>query len=408
MEAIYRTHTFPNGIRLIHRHHESAVAHFGMIMQTGTRDELEKEHGLAHFIEHMFFKGTERRSAFQIISRLEDVGGDINAYTTKEETAIHASFLSADYKRAVDLIHELFVSSTFSLKERRKEIDVVISEIQSYEDSPSELIFDDAEELLYAGQSIGRNILGTKKSLNRFRNGLVEQFYQENYATEELVLCSLGAIDFNKLIRFTAATFGELPLKTRSRQRTVPIASEGKFKSVRKRTHLHHCVLVGQGFDLHNEDRLALHLLNNILGGPGMNSRLNMALRERRGYSYSAESHFAPYTDTGALAIYFSCERDKFDACHKVALKELELLRTKEISASRLTNARKQLIGQLAISSEIPEHLLLTMGKSFMLFNTVESLDDIRRKLEIISPQKLLDIARLVYDPVRLNTLIYV
>jgi len=407
MEAQYKTHTFSNGIRLIHRHHESTVAHFGMITQTGTRDEQEKEHGMAHFIEHMFFKGTERRTAYQIISRLEDVGGDINAYTTKEETAIHASFLKQDYKRATDLIHELFVSSSFSMKERKKEIDVILSEIQSYEDSPSELIFDDAEELLFPGQAIGRNILGTKRSLNRFKNGLVEQFYLENYSTDEIVLCSLGSIDFKKLVSLTDATFGQIPQKNRSRLRNKPVASVGIQHTVKKRTHQHHCILVTEGYDLHHEDRLALHLLNNILGGPGMNSRLNMALRERRGYSYSAESHYAPYTDTGALAVYFSCDKEKFDACHKVALKELELLRTREISAGRLANARKQIIGQLAISSDIPEHLLLTMGKSFMLFNTVESLENIRAKLEIVSAARLKEIANQVFDPSRLNTLIY-
>ncbi len=407
MEPIYQTHRFRNGIRLIHRHHDSAVAYFGMIMQTGTRDETEPEHGLAHFLEHMFFKGTHKRSAYQIISRLEDVGGDINAYTTKEETAIHASFLQQDYKRAIGLIHELFVSSTFSLKERKKEIDVVISEIQSYEDSPAELIFDDAEELLYPGQAIGRNILGTKRSLNRFRNGMLEQFYNENYATDEIVLCSLGSLDFKKLVKLTSATFGEIPMKTRSRIRTLPSASNGLLLTKKKRTHQQHCVLISEGYDLHHDDRLALHLLNNILGGPGMNSRLNMALRERRGFSYSAESHYAPYTDTGALAIYFSCERDKFDACYRVAMNEIEVLTRKEITAGRLAHARRQILGQLAISSDIPEHLLMTMGKSYMLFNTVESLDDIRKKLESIPASKLTEIARKVFDPKKMNTLIY-
>ncbi|MFZ5939077.1 MAG: M16 family metallopeptidase [Bacteroidota bacterium] len=407
MEAIYKTHQFPNGIRLIHRHHDSAVAHFGMIVQTGTRDEEEAEHGLAHFIEHMFFKGTERRTAFQIISRLEDVGGDINAYTTKEETAIHASFLRQDYRRAVDLIHELFISSTFSIRERRKEIDVIISEIQSYEDSPSELIFDDAEELLYPGQSIGRNILGTRKSLKKFQNGMVENFFRENYSTDEIVLCSLGSVDFSKLVMMISRTFGEIPLKSRIRPRIRPFCSNGQQLTVRKRTHQTHCILITEGYDLHHEDRLALHLLNNILGGPGMNSRLNLALRERRGYSYSAESHYAPYTDTGALAVYFSCDREKFDSCYELAIKEIRSLSEKDLTPGRLTSARKQIIGQLAISSDIPEHLLLTMGKSYQLFHTVDSLEDIRMKLEQISAARLKSIARQVFEPERLNTLIY-
>ena len=196
MKANYETHTLPNGIRLIHNRNKSEVAHFGLLVHTGTRDELVDEHGLAHFMEHMFFKGTKKRSPFQIISRLEDVGGEINAYTTKEETAIYASFLKEDFKKAIELIQDIFLHSVFSEKERRKEAEVILSEIQTYEDSPSELIFDHAEEILFPDHSIGRNILGTKESLERFQNGLVEKFLNENYASEEMVLCSVGNIPF--------------------------------------------------------------------------------------------------------------------------------------------------------------------------------------------------------------------
>jgi len=392
---------------MIHSPSLSEVAHFGLIVHTGTRDELENEHGLAHFMEHMFFKGTRKRTPYQIISRLEDVGGEINAYTTKEETAIYASFLREDYKKAIELIHDIFVNSTFSLRERKKEMEVILSEIQTYEDTPSELIFDHAEELLFPGHPIGRNILGTEDSLNLFRNGLVEQFRNENYVSEEIVLCSVGNIPFDKLTSFAEKHFGTLPVSKRSRQRLLPMAIRGEYRELARNTYQTHCVIIGEAYSYEHPDRMALHLLNNILGGPGMNSRLNMALRERRGYSYSVESHYTAYTDTGAVNIYFSCDRPRLKQSLEVTHRELKALREVLIPEKRLSFARKQLLGQIAISSEYSEHLMLTMGKSYLLFNRVDSLQEIDSKLKAIGPEKLREVANHVFDPANLNTLIY-
>jgi predicted Zn-dependent peptidase len=407
MASGLHTYQLKNGIRLIHRSNTSEVAHFGLIVHTGTRDENRDEHGLAHFMEHMFFKGTGKRTPYQIISRLEDVGGEINAYTTKEETALYASFLKQDYKRAMELIQDIFLHSSFPDKEREKEAEVILNEIQGYEDSPSELIFDRAEELLFPDHSIGRNILGSEESLARIRNGTMEKFQLENYATDEMVLSVAGQIPFEKIKYAAEKYFGDIPQKTRSRKRILPLSVAAKKVVEKRNAYQKHCMMVGSAYALPDQKRLQLYLLNNILGGPGMNSRLNMALRERRGYSYSAESHYSPYTDTGVMMIYFSCDSDKFSRSMQVTRDEIRKLRNNLITDKRLGHARKQLMGQLAISRENNEHLMLTSGKSYLIFNRVDSLENIQNKLEEITAGMLRDTANEVLDPNRLNTLIF-
>jgi len=407
MSSLLHTYQLKNGIRLIHRPNTSEVAHFGLIAHTGTRDETREEHGLAHFMEHMFFKGTAKRSPFQIISRLEDVGGEINAYTTKEETALYASFLKNDFKRAMELIQDIFLYSSFPEKEREKEAEVILSEIQGYDDSPSELIFDRAEEMLFPDHSIGRNILGTEESLGRFRNGALGKFQAENYATDEMVLSLVGNISFKTFCQAADRYFGDIPQKIRSRERVQPPTASAKKIVENRNAYQKHCMLVGPAYALPDQKRLHLYLLNNILGGPGMNSRLNLALRERRGYSYSAESHYSPYTDTGVMMIYFSCDSDKFSRSMQVTREEIRKLRTNLITDKRLEHARRQLIGQLAISRENNEHLMLTTAKSYLVFNRVDSLDIIQKNLEQITAGMLRDTANEVIDPGLLNTLIF-
>lgn len=401
------SYTLKNGIRLVHRPNLSAVAHFGLIAQTGTRDELPGEHGMAHFLEHMFFKGTRKRSPYQVISRLEDVGGELNAYTTKEETALYSSFLKEDYRRAMELIQDIFLNSSFPEKELKRESEVILSEIQDYNDSPSELIFDRGEEILFPDHHIGRNILGTEESLGRFRREDLLAFCKDNYATDEIVLSFAGQVPFKDVLKAVRQYFGDIPPKTRTRIKEPPVAAR-KQKRVEKRdTCQKHVMLLGEAFPLADPRRLQLYLLNNILGGPGMNSRLNMALRERRGLSYSAESHYAPYSDTGALMIYFSSDPDRYQHSMQVCREEIRKLRTRPIAARTLDNAKKQLMGQLAISRENNEHLMLTTGKSFLVFNRIDSLENIRIQLESITATQLTDVANEILDPSRLNLLVF-
>lgn len=407
MATDLHTYQLKNGIRLIHRPNRSEVTHFGLIVHTGTRDENPEEHGLAHFMEHMFFKGTAKRSPFQIISRLEDVGGEINAYTTKEETALYASFLKQDYRRAMELIQDIFLHSSFPEKEREKEAEVILSEIQGYDDSPSELIFDRAEEMLFPDHSIGRNILGTEESLSRIRNGALKKFQTENYATDEMVLSLVGDVSFKNFCQAAEKYFGDIPQKSRSRERVQPLTVSAKKIVEKRNAYQKHCMMVGPAYALPDQKRLQLYLLNNILGGPGMNSRLNMALRERRGYSYSAESHYSPYTDTGVMMIYFSCDADKFSRSMQVTREEIRKLRNNLITDKRLSHARKQLMGQLAISYENNEHLMLTSGKRYLLFNRVDNLEAIRNRLELITSDALRNTANEIIDPNKLNTLIF-
>ncbi len=407
MISTINTYQYKNGVRLIHQLNASAVAHFGLLVHTGTREELPEEHGMAHFMEHMFFKGTAKRSAYQIISRLEDVGGEVNAYTTKEETALHASFLKEDYLRSMELIQDIFLNSSFPDKELKMEAEVILNEIQSYDDSPSELIFDRAEELLFPNHAIGRNILGSEESLARFDTGMLKKFLADNYATDEIVISFIGNVAFEDIKKAGDKFFGAIPQKSRSRERIRPETVSSKKVNEKRDTFQKHVMLLGEAYSLTDPRRLQLYLLNNILGGPGMNSRLNLALRERRGYSYSAESHYSPYTDTGLLMIYFSCDPDRFPLSMQVTREEISKLRTKLIPDRRLINARKQMIGQLAISQENNEHMMLTAAKRLLVFNRIDSLEVIQKKLEDITATQLREVANEVLHPKNLNLLIF-
>lgn len=403
----YLFHEYPNGIRLVHKRVTSPVAHFGVIVQTGSRDELENEHGMAHLIEHMIFKGTQKRKAYHILTRLEDAGGEINAFTTKEETCIHSSFLKQDYGRAVELIHDLFFHSTFPEKELNRERNVILDEILSYQDTPSDLIFDDFEEQIFNNQAIGRNILGTKKNLESFRRADILNFVADNYATPEMVLSSVGNIDFDHLISLCEKYFGEEKEKNRIRSFTSPDGYRPVSISVDKDTYQIHCITGNIAYDVHDERRTALHLMSNLLGGPGMNSRLNMSLRERNGYSYQVESHYTPYSDTGVFLVYFGCEKGNFNKSLDLIHKEFYRIRTDKMGSLQLSKAKKQLTGQIAISSESNEHLMLSNGKSLLTLNKVDSLEEITRKIESVTALQIMDIANEILQDKQLSVIKY-
>jgi predicted Zn-dependent peptidase len=403
----FNIHTFENGIRLVHQPSASLVAHFGFIVLTGSRDEEEDEHGMAHFIEHVIFKGTKNRKNYHIISRLEDVGGEINAYTTKEETCVHASFLKVDYKRAIELIYDICFNSIFPEKEINKEKSVILDEILSYQDSPSELIFDDFEELVYHGLPIGRNILGTPECLEKFDRGSIHQFIRKNYSTSEMVICSVGDINFPKLVSICKNYFGSVESKNRLKLRVQPNGYIPQFKSIEKNTFQNHCMVGNVAYNVNDERRLGLLLLSNILGGPGMNSRLNMSLRERNGFSYDVESHYAPYSDTGIFMVYFGCDKGKYEKSIDLVYKEFDKLRQTPLGSLQLSKAKKQILGQVAIMSENNEALMLSMGKTMLVFNRIDTLEDIRKKIESVTSKQILDTANEILDPQSLSVLKY-
>jgi predicted Zn-dependent peptidase len=400
-------HTLSNGIRLVHKPVKSMVAHFGFIVHTGSRDELQDEHGMAHFIEHVIFKGTKKRKAYHILSRLEDVGGELNAYTTKEDTCIYASFLQADYERAIELIYDICFNSTFPQKELNKEKSIIIDEILSYKDSPSELIFDEFEEQIFNKHSLGRSILGNEKRLLSFSREEVLKFIQHNYASNEIVLSSVGSLDFRKFIYYCEKYFGQVSYKSRIRKRIIPDSYQPQVINSRKNTHQTHCMIGNLAYNALSPKRVPLALLNNILGGPGMNSRLNMSLREKSAYSYNVESNYTTYSDTGFISVYFGSEKDNFEKSLKLVYREFDILKMQQMGTMQLSKAKKQLIGQLAIASDSNEHFMLTMGKSVLLYDRVDSLEEMAVKINAITSSDILSVANEVFNKNEISVLQY-
>ena len=403
----FLTHTLKNGIRIIHKNTDSPVAHLGVLINTGSRDEKKGEHGLAHFIEHSVFKGTKKRKAFHILSRIEGVGGELNAYTTKEETVLYSTFLKEYYERAAELLGDILLNSIYPEKELEREKEVIYEEINSYKDSPSELIFDEFEELVYDGHSIARNILGTKKNIQKFNRKSIHRFIENNYHTNQIVISSVGNYDFNELIKLLERCFGETPKKLRKPTRKKFANYIPESRTVEKDTFQAHCIIGNIAYDIQNKKRITMVLLNNILGGAAMNSRLNLALRERRGMAYNVESSYTAYSDTGLFNVYFGTDKENLEKAISLVQKEFKLLRDKKLGAIQLSKAKKQLIGQIAISTESHEDLMLAIGKSYLLFNKVDPLQIVYNKIEAITTEDLLEVANLTLDEKQMSTLVY-
>jgi predicted Zn-dependent peptidase len=400
-------HTLDNGMRLAHGRIPGVVAHCGLVINTGSRDETIPEHGMTHFIEHMLFKGTKKRKAYYILSRLEDVGGELNAYTTKEETAVHASFIKEDYERAVEIISDIAFNSVLPEREIEKEKDVVIEEINSYLDNPAELIFDDFEELIFADQPIGHNILGTLSTVKSFTNNTLSEFISRNYNTDQMVFCSVGNISDEKILRLFRKYFGEVPGNKRSERSVLPWTYKPVTVTKKMDTFQNHCIIGNVAYTLKDERRLAMFLLNNILGGQGMNSRLNMSLREKNGLAYNVESSYNPYCDTGEFSIYFGTDNHHLERSIRVTLNELSKLRTKELGSIQLSKAKNQIKGYLARGYENHENLMLSFGKSLLVFDRIESMEETCNKIDRITSSELLATANEIFDPGKLSMLIY-
>ena len=400
-------HTLPNGIRLVHYAIASEVAHCGVIINAGSRDELPGENGVAHFIEHMLFKGPTHRKSYHILSRLEDVGGELNAYTTKEETAIHASFLKEHYQRATELLTDLLFSSTFPLAEIEKEKEVVIEEINSYLDTPAECIFDEFEELIFPDQPIGRNILGTPETVKTITAGSLRKFIKRNYSTSQMVFCSVGAISPKNIISLFEKHFSRIETYNGARREKTEYNYSPFSIERKKETWQNHCIIGNIAYDLHNSKRMGLFMLNNILGGQGMNSRLNLSLREKRGYAYNVESMYSPYTDTGLVTIYFGTDSRNLNKSIALVHSELDRLRRQPLGTLQLSRAKNQIKGYLARAYENHESLMLSLGKSLLIFDRIESVSEIFRKIDAVTNTELTETAGVIFERSSLSTLIY-
>lgn len=400
-------HTLPNGLRIIHEPSASKVAYCGFAIDAGTRDEAENEQGMAHFVEHLIFKGTRKRKAWHILNRMENVGGDLNAYTNKEETVVYAAFLTEHFARAVELLSDIVFHSTFPQNEIEKETEVIIDEIQSYEDTPSELIFDDFEDMIFRNHPLGRNILGKPEQLKTFRSEDATAFTSRFYQPSNMVFFVLGDFDFRKIVRQVGKLLADVPAVTVENKRTPPPLYVPERLVVPKDTHQAHVMIGSRGYNAYDDKRTALYLLNNILGGPGMNSRLNVSLRERRGLVYSVESNLTSYTDTGAFCIYFGTDPEDVDTCLRLTYKELKRMRDVKMTSSQLAAATKQLIGQIGVASDNNENNALGMAKTFLHYNKYESSESVFKRIEALTPEMLLEVANEMFAEEYLSTLIY-
>ncbi|KAA6336238.1 putative zinc protease [termite gut metagenome] len=404
---MYLQHTLENGIRIIHEATVSKVTYCGFAIDAGTRDEFENEQGMAHFVEHLIFKGTRKRKAWHILNRMENVGGDLNAYTNKEETVIYSAFLNEHFERALELLADIVFNSIFPPQEIVKEVDVIIDEIQSYEDSPSELIFDDFEDMLFRNHPLGRNILGKPELLRSFTDKDALSFTSRFYRPSNMVFFVLGNIDFKRIIRQAEKFLGKISDNKNDNRRLPPPPYIPEQLTVYKDTHQAHVMIGRRGYHAYDSKRTGLYLLNNVLGGPGMNSRLNLTLRERRGLVYNVESNLTSYTDTGVFCIYFGTGVEDIDTCLYLIYKELKQLRDTKMTSLQLSVAKKQLIGQIGVASDNYENNALNMGKTFLHYTMCESQEILFKRIAALTSEELLEIANEMFTEEELSTLIY-
>jgi len=406
-ENKYIETVLPNGIRLIHKEKAGEIAHLVLLVETGTRDEKAHQNGLAHFVEHTIFKGTKNRKAYHILSCLDNVGGDLNAFTTKEETCIQASFLKQHYDRALDLFADIAFHSTFPENELDKEKEVILDEINSYLDSPSDEIYDLFEEMVFKGHPLSRNILGTTELVKGFHRQDVLDFMAENYSTDQMILASIGDISFKTLERMAMGSFGSQPAHLINKKRELFSTYKPEERNLERNNHLSHCIIGGLAPEFCSAQRMPVVILNNVLGGPAMSSRLGLNIREKYGFAYTIESQYTAYSDVGLINVYMAVDPDSLEKAIGLVHKELDKLCTQKLGTLQLHHAKQQLIGQVALSYEHGMNELLSATRSLLMNDPIEYMDDIIRKVEAVSADDILDIANRVFDKKQLSRIIF-
>lgn len=399
--------TLPNGIKILHRRRAGEVSHLALMVNAGMRDEDADENGLAHFIEHLVFKGTRRRKAYHILSCLENVGGDLNAFTTKEETCIHASFLKEHLNKAMDLFADVIFNSTFPENEMEKEKEVILDEINSYRDTPADEIFDEFENMLYRGHQLGRNILGTIDLVSNYTRDDIVRFHKSHYAPDRMIIACIGDVSFNDFKRMAEKCFAGCQGQAVPFSRT-PFVTLPAITQVEERTsHLTHVIIGGLAYPYNDDRKLKLILLNNILGGPGMNTRLNLNIREKYGFAYTIESQYNAYSDTGNYTIYMGVDPHSQEKSIELVFKELNKLMTQKLGTLQLSNAKKQLVGQVALSNESGMNDLLSIVRAGFFEEHIETLPETIAKLDKITAGELLEVANEIFRRDNASLLIY-
>ena len=459
LEMKYNTYTLDNGLRIIHLPSDSKVVYCGYQINAGTRNEEPGEEGLAHFCEHVTFKGTERRKAWHILNCLESVGGDLNAYTNKEGTVYYSAILKEHIARAVDLLSDIVFHSVYPQAEIDKEVEVICDEIESYNDSPAELIYDEFENILFKGSPLGHNILGTAEQVRAFKTEDALRFTRKLYRPDNAIFFSYGDIDFKKLVKLIQKALGECPKgrelacsadcksaetpteeriaeetptkekiteetptgetptdemeagdanhKVQSSKFNVQSKVAGKTIVMQKNTHQAHVMIGTQAYDVNDDRRMPLYLLNNMLGGPGMNAKLNLALREHNGLVYTVESTMVAYGDTGTWSIYFGCDEHDVKRCLRLVRKELDKFMQKPLSDAQLKAAKKQIKGQIGVACDNRENFALDFGKSFLHYGWEKNVDHLYEQVDEITAAQIQAVAQELFDKDRLTTLIF-
>jgi predicted Zn-dependent peptidase len=403
----YQLYTLSNGIRVMYKYAPSAVTHCCLLVNAGSRDELPNQEGLAHFIEHLLFKETERRSTNQILNRLEIVGADLNAYTTKEYTCIHASFLNPYLERAIDLFEDIVFHSTFPEDELEKERGVIQDEIASYLDQPEEAIQDDFEELLFKDHPIGKNILGTTETVGALSRDDMKQFIATNYNTNDIIFAVIGDYDFKKVSKLGDKYFGHIEPNYNKKSRITPVVNITGNHIIHKPISQTHCVIGNQAYSSSHHHKTGLLLLNNLLGGMGMSNRLNLEIREKYGIAYTIESNYTAFTDTGIFSIYFGTDTEKADKAAKLVHKELKKLREQKLGTLQLHQTKQKFIGQIALAEENRMSLIISMAKSLIDFNYVDTLPQLFEKINAVTAEQLLEISNEIFDESKMITLLF-
>ena len=439
----YNTYTLDNGLRIIHLPSDSQVVYCGYQINAGTRNEEPGEEGLAHFCEHVTFKGTERRKAWHILNCLESVGGDLNAYTNKEGTVYYSAILKEHIARAVDLLSDIVFHSVYPQAEIDKEVEVICDEIESYNDSPAELIYDEFENILFKGSPLGHNILGTAEQVRAFKTEDALRFTQKLYRPDNAIFFAYGDIDFKKLVKLLQRALADDKSVGKLAEEKLPqisqitqisrdensIAEEKSVSSVKsvgpknypsvrdeiagqtivmqKNTHQAHVMIGTHAYDVNDDRRMPLYLLNNMLGGPGMNAKLNLALREHNGLVYTVESTMVSYGDTGTWSIYFGCDEHDVKRCLRLVRKELDKFMQKPLSEAQLKAAKKQIKGQVGVACDNRENFALDFGKSFLHYGWEKNVDRLYEQVDEITAAQIQAVAQELFDKGRLTTLIF-
>ena len=393
----FHIYELSNGIRCVHRQTKSGVARCALMINAGSRDERKGEEGIAHFTEHGFFKGTEHRKAYQVNCRLENLGGELNAYTTKEDTTIHATILRGDFTKAVELIADVAFHSTFPDKELDKEREVILDEINTYRDSPNDDIYDSFEDLIFAGSELGHNILGTPRSLKGIDSAAIHRFRARTHTTDRMVFSSIGNISLARIKDIAERYFGCYAPTKREYERVAPVVVAPFEKVLNKRTHQAHCIIGARAYNLRDKRRLPYALLTNILGGPCANSRLNISVRERNGLTYNIGAAYSSLSDCGLASIYFSSDHENSDRCREIITDEIKKLQTITLTARQLSMAKRQFIAQLSIINEGAEGYMLGVGKSLLAYGEIDTLEESYRKINAVTASEILEVANDVW-----------